>query len=65
MYSFWQENELYYLGRSLRSDCQEEPRRRSFEEAVDVDDDDYDRVYDRISHNSDIMAEHEILVNLI
>ena len=38
----------------LRSDCQEEPRKRSFEEAVDVDDDDYDRVYDRISHNSDI-----------
>ena len=61
-----QENELYYLGRSLRSDCQEEPRKKNLKETVSVDDDDdYDRVYDRISHNSDMMAEQEILVSLM
>ena len=58
-----QENELYYLGRSLRSNCPEEPgyslRKESGQEAVDVDEDD---VYDRISRNSDIM-DQEILVN--
>lgn len=58
-----QENELYYLGRSLRSICPEEPsyslRKESDHEAVNVDEDD---IYDRISRNSDIM-DQEILVS--
>jgi hypothetical protein len=59
-----QENELYYLGRSLRSNCPEEPsyslRKESDQETVNVVEDD---IYDRISHDSDIMNEREILVN--
>lgn len=61
-----QENELYYLGRSLRSNCPEEPsyslRKESLEETIAADEND---IYDRISHNSDIMEEHEILVKLM
>ena len=61
-----QENELYYLGRSLRSNCPEEPsyRKESHQEAVGVDEDDEDRIYDIISHSSDIMADNEILVKI-
>ena len=67
---YTQENELYYLGRSLRSNHgQEEPSYSLRKESVQEDvydgideDDDEGRIYDRISHNSDIMDDHETWV---
>ena len=61
-----QENELYYLGRSLRSNCPEEPsyRKEGPQGAVNADEDDEDRIYDVVSHSSDIMTDNEILVNI-
>ena len=64
IYCASQENELYYLGRSLRSNYPEEPsyslRKESDQETIAAKVDD---IYDRISQNSDIMDDNEILVN--
>ena len=55
---------MYYLGRSLRSDNQDEPKTECSKKVVDVNqEDDYDRVYDRISHDSETAVDFMVTMD--